>query len=811
MEPTRKLLGSCALEMADCLANEDFKSGQGIPFIALEGEGKDASFRLTEEAKEFLCTLKAPVAIASIVGKYRTGKSLLVNRMLLDLKGSGFQVGATVNSCTKGLWIWNRPLICKQANGEEVQLLIVDTEGIGSLDADADHDAKIFALALLLSSYFIYNSVGSIDENALNALSLVVELTKHIKTKSEKEAGGEPETGAEFANFFPNFLWVIRDFTLQLVDESGMSFTSKTYLERALTPMQGFSEGVEVKNRIRRMLLAFFPNRDCVTLKRPVEDESLLQTLDDAEWSAFRPEFVEQVHTLRRKIYTSAPAKKLHGKVLDGFMLSHLAGQYAESINTGAALNIGDAWSQVSESKNVKAAQDAGDAYEAAGRALEDSMPLSAAELEARHCEMVAQAEALFKAESMGSGADVEAYVKQMTERIREVYHALQETNTKIARTTALEAVEAGYAPLADKVQTKQLETFKDYEAERQTVRAGYMASCPDTPVKLEVLALFMETKLPQAAVAISAQVADRVEEELAAKDELLKQAAHELASEQQRAAAELEGVTTKLTQAEEKAAENEGRAAELKEEMDRERASHARQLEEETGALKKELGSVKEDLEEQIADERKKAKKAAEAASDELSQVSTKLALLEQESQFAAAEKTRLEQASADAKAEVDKLKAANKQLETDLSQARKDATAQADTAQGLEDKLSASKTEVAAAQAQLQALQAAAADKEKSLGASAAQLSSERDALAAEKEVVSQELAAAKQAAAKSEEKLAEREVAVADALKRAQAAQDESAALAKAKDDAEAMLETYKASAGDSSAAAEQVRLL
>ena len=77
--------------------------------------------------------------------------------------------------------------------------------------------------------------------------------------------------------------------------------------------------------------------------------------------------------------------------------------------------------------------------------------------------------------------------------------------------------------------------------------------------------------------------------------------------------------------------------------------------------------------------------------------------------------------------------------------------------------------------------------------------------------KEVVSQELAAAKQAAAMSEEKLAEREVAVADALKRAQAAQDESAALAKAKDDAEAMLETYKASAGDSSAAAEQVRLL
>ena len=130
--------------------------------------------------------------------------------MLLDIQGGGFQVGATVNSCTKGLWIWDKPLPCKQQDGSVVQLLVIDTEGIGSLDADADHDAKIFALALLLSSYFIYNSVGSIDENALNALSLVVELTKHIKTKSDKDSGGEPETGAEFANFFPSFLWVIR-------------------------------------------------------------------------------------------------------------------------------------------------------------------------------------------------------------------------------------------------------------------------------------------------------------------------------------------------------------------------------------------------------------------------------------------------------------------------------------------------------------------------------------------------------------------------------------------------------------------------
>jgi hypothetical protein len=45
--------------------------------------------------------------------------------------------------------------------------LIVDTEGIGGLDEDNNHDMRIFTLAILLSSYFLYNSMGSIDENAL--------------------------------------------------------------------------------------------------------------------------------------------------------------------------------------------------------------------------------------------------------------------------------------------------------------------------------------------------------------------------------------------------------------------------------------------------------------------------------------------------------------------------------------------------------------------------------------------------------------------------------------------------------------------
>ena len=47
---------------------------------------------------------------------------------------------------------------------------MIDSEGLGSMDVDKQQDSMIILLALLVSSYFIYNTVGSLDENSLNEL-----------------------------------------------------------------------------------------------------------------------------------------------------------------------------------------------------------------------------------------------------------------------------------------------------------------------------------------------------------------------------------------------------------------------------------------------------------------------------------------------------------------------------------------------------------------------------------------------------------------------------------------------------------------
>ena len=42
-------------------------------------------------------------------------------------------------------------------------------------------------MAMLLSSYFIYNSVGSIDEKAIQNLSLIINLSKLLQKGGDKE------------------------------------------------------------------------------------------------------------------------------------------------------------------------------------------------------------------------------------------------------------------------------------------------------------------------------------------------------------------------------------------------------------------------------------------------------------------------------------------------------------------------------------------------------------------------------------------------------------------------------------------------
>jgi hypothetical protein len=56
-------------------------------------------------------------------------------------------------------------------------LILLDTEGLDDPEkGDASHDMNMFALTLLLSSVFIYNTKGTIDAKSLDGLHYASEI-----------------------------------------------------------------------------------------------------------------------------------------------------------------------------------------------------------------------------------------------------------------------------------------------------------------------------------------------------------------------------------------------------------------------------------------------------------------------------------------------------------------------------------------------------------------------------------------------------------------------------------------------------------
>ena len=169
---------------------------------------------------------------------------------------------------------------------------LIDTEGLEAYDEEINHDSKIFLIAILISSLFIFNSFGAIDETAINSLNFVLNLSKTIKIKNENMNKSENES--ELAQYFPTLLWLLRDFSLKLEDKDGNVIMEKQYLENALEEINGASDWIEEKNRVRNLIKTYFLEKDCFVMVRPVEKENDLQNLQNLPDEKLRKEFLEQ-------------------------------------------------------------------------------------------------------------------------------------------------------------------------------------------------------------------------------------------------------------------------------------------------------------------------------------------------------------------------------------------------------------------------------------------------------------------------------------------------------------------------------------
>ncbi|XP_042296657.1 guanylate-binding protein 1-like isoform X2 [Sceloporus undulatus] len=297
------------------------------PICLIENNPRE-QLQINPEALGILQSIHQPVVVVAIVGLYRTGKSYLMNRLAGKDTG-GFALGATVQASTKGIWMW----CCPHPLRPDHTLVLLDTEGLGDVEkSNTENDTWIFALSILLSSTFVYNSMSTINHHALEQIHYVTELTEHIKMRASGRETCERWDGwgsNDLASVFPAFIWVVRDFTLQLKLEDGRSITEDEYLEKALERRAGTSEKWDLPKRCIR---EFFPSRKCFVFDRPASRQDL-QHLEDLPESKLSLEFLQQARNFCRYIHESAGAKVLQGgHVVTGTLLGTLVETYVGAI-----------------------------------------------------------------------------------------------------------------------------------------------------------------------------------------------------------------------------------------------------------------------------------------------------------------------------------------------------------------------------------------------------------------------------------------------------------------------------------------------
>ncbi|KAI8817501.1 guanylate-binding protein [Fimicolochytrium jonesii] len=325
-----------------------------IQFIKTTLAGPSRTFEVTSEATELLQGINKNVSVIGIAGTYRHGKSFLMNQLFGTQ--SGFELGPLAEGKTRGSYLW----AFEQADKDEV-LLLLDFEGLKDTENNtAAYDLQLFSLAVLLSSCLIYNQIGSVlDAAQIQDLSFIIDLTKHLRTKS-----GE-ETGADFDKHFPSLIWVMRDSVLEHVSIDGKEQTDDEYFAKQMKEEPGFSQDVDNRNRVRRLIKTAFKRHYFRRLPRPIHKEKALRYIDKARPEQIRSLWYTLMDSLRELVFSVTGPKELFSSATDtvtkvngpAFLL--MTESYITAFNRGDVPNISNTWDVLCENTRNKAQAEA--------------------------------------------------------------------------------------------------------------------------------------------------------------------------------------------------------------------------------------------------------------------------------------------------------------------------------------------------------------------------------------------------------------------------------------------------------------------
>ncbi|KAI4836665.1 GTP-binding protein [Plasmodium brasilianum] len=403
---------------------------------------------IIEENLEILKKVEKPIAIVSVLGDMHTGKSFLLNllneHVINDISKSdknienGFKVGNDITASTYGIWIWSEPIkvtVNKLKNMyeyidknftnfvknyeyekdeyneeiidllnlyktddwitkidelhlsdfEEVNLILMDTQGLNSPNVNKRYDEILYALTNLISTDIIFLTMKMINNKDLEFIENITKDANLFMLRAYTRSNGS--TFSIKKNNFDkildnmdniennslilesiaskNLMWVVHDFSQRLDVRKGKlwldillnsdrrdldikywkkiisnkskekydAYTTKqkkiaylTYSDSSNSSSGSSSSNTSLANETSTnyKLNVLYKNIDCVLLRNMYNNKELDFT--NANMSDLNDEYKNDVMLLRYKIYLRAMLypKKIYSNVQMNYIMSRI-------------------------------------------------------------------------------------------------------------------------------------------------------------------------------------------------------------------------------------------------------------------------------------------------------------------------------------------------------------------------------------------------------------------------------------------------------------------------------------------------------
>ena len=190
---------------------------------------------------------------------------------------------------------------------------------------------------------------------------------------------------------------------------------------------------------------------------RPLTNENKLQNLEDLPPEQLRPEFLEQIIGLRKKVLGRVRVKTLNGKPLNGEMYLNLVKGLIGALNSGNVPNIENTWLSMCKVESYKAFEEAEQIYE---NYLKENLDNTDDPLEDIHKEAKEQALEHFKQKALGEVAA--EYLKQLKSKMKEKYSYYLKVQDEENKGKIIRVLNKWYSILEQRIQNNEFKSIDE-------------------------------------------------------------------------------------------------------------------------------------------------------------------------------------------------------------------------------------------------------------------------------------------------------------------------------------------------------------